>query len=430
MKLKEIIIGGVIGLMSIINAQDFGSNPDSCKHFLSIYQSWYGDWEKSNMENVQFAKDAEMFLQKSLEFCPAYSIGTYQRGAILYNYFMENDIEKEKYYDRAIKMYDLQKEHMNNDAEADGAKGQFLYQYGNGTYVEGVALMTSAVDALKSSADPYLIFYAYTGEEFLIDNQIGGDIANIISNYSVYNAYLDEYNTNNPGWEGIVEWVKQQMELTFVKFAKCDDVLALAKTSVIEDPSVDNKEKWVGLLGMLNCTSDQVFLTWTSEVCEVKPSLDCYMNLALGYAGKHQYAKAAEYADKVIAECGDCEKKTDYLKMNMKLKLSARQYGEAKAIASQLGEQGYVYLITAQQIAAKSASCSAFDQKAMYWLAYDYAAKAKAQGGEAGTQAASLMTNYKSRFPSKGDIFDFLGGGASTYQVACWNNESTAVRER
>lgn len=429
MKLKEILLGGVLSLLGVVNAQDFGSNPDSCKHFLSIYQSWYKDWEGSP-ENVQLAKDAEFFMQKSLEFCPAYSIGTYQRGTILYQFFMDNGVETEKYYARGVKMFDLQKEHMGNAAVADGAKGQFMYQYGSGTQNEGVTLMKSSIDQLKEYSDPYTIFYAYTGEEFLIDNEIGGDIANIIGNYAVYNGYLDQYAVNNPAWAQIVDWVKAQMEITFVKYAKCDDVLALAKKSVTADASIENKEKWVGLLGMLNCTSDQIFLTWTSEVCEVKPSLDCYMNLALGYAGKGNYSKAAFYGEKVLTECGDCEKKNDYLDLNMKLNMSARKYAEAKKIAQELGKQGYVYLITAQQIAAKSTSCSAFDQKAMYWLAYDYAAKAKALGGESGSQAASLMNTYKSRFPTKGDIFDFLGGGASTYKVTCWNNESTDVRER
>ena len=91
---------------------------------------------------------------------------------------------------------------------------------------------------------------------------------------------------------------------------------------------------------------------------------------------------------------------------------------------------GLPYIIIGDMYAS-STSCGEGDackQKAVYWIAVDAYAKAKAVDGSLTSSANSKIATYSKYFPTKEECF-FIGvKEGEKVEIGCWINESTTAR--
>lgn len=416
----------VVAFLSV-KAQKFGKTPEdsvSCRQNLSMYQEAYKN------KNYQAAIEP---WSNVLKLCPGFSVGTYQRGEFMLQTLIgkETDVvKKQGLIDALLAMYDIQIEYFGDNGAILAKKGSALFQYNPKEIVAAVEMMEEGIASAGADVDPYTEYYYYRANFYLLKygKITKGDLIDL---YMPIMSRLDGYGEKYPQQSATVTWAKSNVEGLFVKVAKCEDIIDVAKKNVTASPdNLELKKSYVELLLNKECKGDGFVLNLIESVCDVEPSLDCYVNLAKGYKDAGDYNKSSSYIEKAISECGDCDKLNDYKAVAVTVFTQSKKYSQAKKYASDLNKMGDVYLLTALQIANKANDCgdNPFEKKAAYWLAYDYAAKAKATDANLTTQANSLMAAYKSRFPNKGEVFDYYDLNKATYNVSCWNNESTSVR--
>jgi hypothetical protein len=432
--LKPLFLGVSLVLSPLFAQEDakFGSDAKACRENLSLYQDYFTQWQES--KDIVKLKDAEPFLDKALQICPMYNVATYLRGKIIYEELLKAEkdpAQKASLLAKSVQMFDWQLQYFNGEKGTDlalinGLKGRFVYQFG-ADKAEARTLMQSAVDAKKGESDPYVIYYLYLlKNDLLKDGKI--ELAEVLEDFGKFQGYLEDYAKLDAKNSKVTDWVKSAMQPYFTKIANCAQIEPMAQKSIQAQAEINNKAKWVDVMRAARCTKSDLFIKTAENVCASMPSLDCYVSLTTGYLERKDYLKASNSVEKLLEQCGTCEKQNDYKELAMKTATAAGKFAQAKTYAQELGLKGQVLTITAQQIAEKAKTCEkAFDRRAMYWLAYDYAAKAKEVDAKMAQEATQLMNAYKTAFPTKEEIFDFLGK-EKTYNVACWNQETTEVR--
>ena len=78
------------------------------------------------------------------------------------------------------------------------------------------------------------------------------------------------------------------------------------------------------------------------------------------------------------------------------------------------------YLIIAQAIGGSKCGTNQLELKAVYWLAYDYAARAKSADPSVAATASKLMSAYKKQWPSKEMLFQFGALDKPKMTIGCW----------
>ena len=91
--------------------------------------------------------------------------------------------------------------------------------------------------------------------------------------------------------------------------------------------------------------------------------------------------------------------------------------------------------IRSREIALQAANCEfAFEQRAAYWLAFDYLNKAIQKQIDPQTQKKwnDLLIYYKSFFPTNEELFNegLQNKKGEIYNLRCFNNEATKIRDR
>ncbi|MFD0977648.1 tetratricopeptide repeat protein [Salinimicrobium gaetbulicola] len=89
---------------------------------------------------------------------------------------------------------------------------------------------------------------------------------------------------------------------------------------------------------------------------------------------------------------------------------------------------GRAYLQIANMVAQSANNCgnTAFEKRAVYWLAADYAAKAGRVDPSISSNANETAAAYRGRAPQRSDIFQSDMQG-KTINIGCWIGESVRV---
>ncbi len=251
----------------------------------------------------------------------------------------------------------------------------------------GTALLKKEARKLKQAEN---ILKIYGQVENSIDRKIGklADCPNLVPMLN------DQYAANASN----LEWVKSSAKRLYKKGCTEDPLFFKL---VEKQHSLEPSAATANYLGKLadqkgDVVAARKYYDQSAEL-ETNPSkrADVYANIAHSLKKKGKYGQARRYYRKAI------ENKPSY---------------------------GLGYIQIASMIASSANNCgdSEFNKRAVYWLAADYARKAKRVQPSQTKYANKLIANYMGSAPSKTDVFQ-KGMQGKTITIGCWVGESVKV---
>ena len=181
-----------------------------------------------------------------------------------------------------------------------------------------------------------------------------------------------------------------------------------------------------------NCVDDPLYITVSEASYQLNPTSEAAYNVGIVAFRKGDQQQAGKYFNQSAELNSDPEQKAaTYFTLASTIysttdKAKAKEFAQ-KAIAAQ-PNYGKAYLFLAQMYGESAADCatSAFEKKALNWLAAETALKAGVVDPKFKTGASKLAEKYNKKAPSPDEIRDENKSG-QTITFGCWINETITV---
>lgn len=180
------------------------------------------------------------------------------------------------------------------------------------------------------------------------------------------------------------------------------------------------------------CSDDPLFIKIVEALHQLEPSAKSAYYLGFLNEKRKKATEAIKYYNESLElETDDFEKAKTAIKIahkykNQGQKATARNYAN-KALQYQ-PSMGKAYLLIASLYASSANECgnTAFEKRAIYWLAANVARKAGQVDSSLRGEAAQAASSYEQRAPSKTEIFT-AGMAGKTVTFSCWVGGSVTV---
>jgi tetratricopeptide (TPR) repeat protein len=240
---------------------------------------------------------------------------------------------------------------------------------------------------------------------------------------------LNAYETNLKAYSA----VKGSINAKLGQRADCDNLIPLYNKDFEQNKSnVEWLKRAAGRLSAKDCTEDPLFFKLVESLHQAEPSAKSALYLGQLADAEGNASKALEYYNQSAElETNPRDKARVYYRIAEEYK-DKGQFGQArnyyrKAIGAS-PSYGRAYLQIANMIAQSANNCgtNAFEKRAVYWLAADYAARAGRVDPSISSTANETAAAYRGRAPQRSDIFqqDMQGKSIS---IGCWIGETVRV---
>jgi len=233
---------------------------------------------------------------------------------------------------------------------------------------------------------------------------------------------------------------KQDVETILIEsgVASCENLVALY-TPRYEANNSDKAllSNMVMMLSKSDCLNTELFLKSVESLHSVDPSASSAYYLYRLYSSRDENQKAAESLENAISLVSADDTKTlgDYTFelatfLFKKMGRGATAITEAKK-AIELNETlaGKAYLLIGTIWGSQKCGGNDVENRAAFWVAVDYMAKAARADESIAEEANSLSAQYRKYFPVQADAFMYDMVDGESYTVSCNGmRESTIVR--
>ncbi|WP_029037772.1 hypothetical protein [Salinimicrobium xinjiangense] len=397
--------------------------------------------------------------------CPTYHIATFQYGERILKDRLEKAPEGEK---KAVaqELINIYKERLQHfPAKTDAGKvnadiAQLMYDVQMGTTEEQFEAFDRAFKADPNSLNARSL---YTYFYLLVELQDAGkkDLQDVFDMYDVVTAKLEEQE--NETAEGLAKLMEKQEageELTdkeqkrlhayetnlkaystvkgsinakLGQRADCDNLIPLySKDFEAKKGDTEWLKRVNSRLSAKDCTEDPLFVKVSEALHKLEPSASSAYSLGQLAESEGKQAKALEYYNQAAQLQKDPSTRANiYYRIANQYKEKG-QFGQArnfyrKALDSK-PSFGRAYLQISSMIAQSANNCgdTAFEKRAVYWKAAEYADRAGRVDPSISSTANETAAAYRGRAPQRSDIFqnDMQG---KTITFSCWIGESVRV---
>lgn len=397
--------------------------------------------------------------------CPSYSVVTYQYGERVLKDKLAKAPEGEKnaIAQDLIKLYEERLQYFPGKTKAGEVYAdiaQVRYDYKMGTPEEQYAAFDKAYNEDKDALNAKSL---YTYFSLLVDLQDAGkkDLQDVFNQYDVVIAKVEE--DENKMAEGLAKLIEKQeageqltakeekrlnaYEINLKAYstirgsinaklgqrADCDNLIPLyGKDFEAKKTDVDWLKRAAGRLSGKDCTEDPLFFKLVEALHKAEPSAKSALYLGQLADAKGESSKAMEYFNQSAElETDPSDKARVYYKIADEYRKKG-QFSQARnyyrKTLNAKPSYGRAYLQIAHMMAQSANNCgnTAFEKRAVYWLAADYAAKAGRVDPSISGNANETAASYRGRAPQRADIFqqDMQG---KTINIGCWIGESVRV---
>ncbi len=404
-------------------------------------------------------------IQTLREECPTYSIVTYQYGERILKDKLSNAPEGEKkaLAQDLIELYRERLQHFPGKTEAGEVYAdvaQVMYDYKIGTTEEQFAAFDKA---FKENPDGLNAKSLYTYFYLLVELQDAGkkSLQEVFEMYDVVTAKLEQQE--NETAEGLAKLIEKQEsgeELTskeerrlnayeinlkaysavkgsinakLGERADCENLVPMFKKDFEENKAnVEWLRRAAGRLSGKDCTKDPLFFKLVEALHKQEPSAKSAKYLGQLADAEGKASKALEYyLQSAKLETNPSDKAAVYYRIAEEYKQKG-QFSQARTYYRRTLDAkpsyGRAYLQIASMIAQSANNCgdTAFEKRAVYWLAADYASRAGRVDPSISGTANETAVAYRGRAPQRSDIFqqDMQG---KTISIGCWIGESVRV---
>jgi len=408
----------------------FGADPEECKKNISLYR------EFRDQKNY---KDAFGPWQKACELCPKAAKTLYTDGVNFYKDKIKNatdDAQKAEFAEAMFKVYDARIEHFGQRGYVLGRKGADMLRYKSDAPEEALAVLKESLDLQKEESEAGALGGYYTALYYTYKKG-GATKADLLENYVRVSDYIT-HNLENGSDKHKKYFVKAQQNIdkAFVTVAECEDITPILEEKFAADPNNVGMLKMASkVLNARKCEEAPIYEKVIVKLNELEPSHESAFGLGKMMRLNGKFGSAIDYYKQALGLCPDCANIEQY-----RLGLAdAYQANGQNAAAASMARQvladnpnnGNAYLIIGNAISASSKGCgeNEMEQRAVYWLAADYFAKAKAVDADVAALANNRIAAVKSRFPDKKLAFQYGFIGKEEIEIGCWINEKTRVRK-
>lgn len=397
--------------------------------------------------------------------CPTYSVVTYQYGERVLKDRLEKapEGEKEAIAQDLINLYEERLEYFPGKTKAGDVYAdiaQVMYDYKLGTKEEQYAAFDKAY---KEDKDALNAKSLYTYFSLLVDLQDEGkrDLQEVFSQYDEVIEKVEE--AENKMAEGLAKLLEKQeageklaskeekrlnaYEINLKAYstvrgsinaklgqrADCDNLVPLYNKEFEENKgNVEWLKRAAGRLSGKDCTDDPLFFQLVEALHEAEPSAKSALYLGQLAEAEGNASKALEYYNQSAElETDPSDKARVYYRIADEYKRKG-QFSQARnyyrKTLQAMPSYGRAYLQIANMIAQSANNCgdTAFEKRAVYWLAADYAQRAGRVDPSISGTANETAAAYRGRAPQRSDIFQSDMQG-KTINIGCWIGESVRV---
>lgn len=404
-------------------------------------------------------------IQTIREECPSYHIATYQYGERILKDRLDkaSEAEKKQVAQELIELYKERLQHFPSKTDAGDVNAdiaQLMYDVKLGTTEEQFEAFDRAFKQDPNSLNAKSL---YTYFYLLVELQDAGkkDLQEVFDMYDVVISKLEEQE--NETAESLAKLIEKQdsgAELTDKEKARlnayeknlvaysavkgsinaklgqradCDNLIPLYSKDFEANR---NNTEWLkrvnSRLSAKDCIEDPLFVKVSEALHQLEPSASSAYSLGQLAESNGNMAKAMEYYNQAAELQEDPNVRANiYYRIANNLK-DKGQFGQArnmyrKAISAK-PSFGRAYLQIANMIAQSANNCgdTAFEKRAVYWKAAEYAERAARVDPSISSTANETAAAYRGRAPQRSDIFqnDMQG---KTINIACWVGESIRV---
>ena len=397
--------------------------------------------------------------------CPSYSVVTYQYGERVLKDKLEKapDAEKNAVAQDLIKLYEERLQYFPGKTKAGEVYSdiaQVMYDYKMGTPEEQYAAFDKAFTEDKDALNAKSL---YTYFSLLVDLQDAGkkELQDVFTHYDIVIAKVEE--DENKMAEGLAKLIEKQeageqltskeekrlnaYEINLKAYstvrgsinaklgqrADCDNLIPLYnKDFEANKGNVEWLKRAAGRLSGKDCTEDPLFFKLVEALHKAEPSAKSALYLGQLADAEGKSGKALEYYNQSAdLETNPSDKARVYYKIADEYKKKG-QFSQARnyyrKTLNAKPSYGRAYLQIANMIAQSANNCgnTAFEKRAVYWLAADYAARAGRVDPSISSNANETAAAYRGRAPQRSDIFQADMQG-KTISFSCWIGESVRV---
>ena len=421
----------------------FAQNSE-CDADISVYREAFKQWDgkTSSANPVMVAAWRRVFIN-----CPGYKERTLTDGTKIVNNALiksTNDPAlKEKYIDTLVMVYETRIQYFPKTKTGD--------QVGNIKGRMGVDLMgypsrlEQAYNALKDAVDIEGNNSNYAFVDGLFSTTINMvkagklDEAAILDEYSrlmdIVDFNIKKYTEEeNEKLLTSYQATKGNLEGGVQPYANCEDLVRIYQKKFDAEPdNVELLNKIATVLSARNCDKTDLYLAVAIKLHKLNPSPESAYFIGKRYLSDQEYSKAVSYLLEAT-KSEDTKSAQQAYKYLAQIMLKEGRGEQGRIYARKAIEldrtDGEPYMIIGYLYASAGKDCNAnpLHAKAVYWVAVDQFAKAKAVDPSMASKANEMIREYSKLFPTSEDAFFYNVFEGDEYQVECWINETTRAR--
>lgn len=433
MKLKNALIGFfTLSLAGMAQAQDFNWPSDSeTEAKAREYNASYVDYMKSE----QFV-NATKPLHWLLTNVPKLNESIYINGVTVYNgaaAATKDPAQKRIYQDSVIKIFDLRKDHFNNEPKWIENKAYYSYNYYKGDKDKqlGVALAVfDRVIELNGTFNTINLVAAYF-DLIYRHNAYNKAFTKIelLGKYEKLNALLAEAETKGKDISAPKSTLEQLV--VAMELIDCEFIETTLGPRLTADPTnIVLANQIFNYSVKYKCFSSASFLSALEIIDNNNPTYATSQVRAMRYMQNREYDKALPVLEKALTLAENDVQKAEIHYDLAKVHAQNGKKGTARTSALEAAkldaEKGKAaWKLIAEMYMSSSADCrrgvSRVEDQAVYIAAYNaYSRAGDSQG----------MAEARSRFPSKEELFTESKKPGETITVGCWIGETVTLATR
>lgn len=437
MKKTAIVLLAMIVALPVMAQGRFGKDSAECVKYLSYYQ------EHVKQKNYDAAAPS---WRQAISICPpTASQNLFTHGQTIISREIQtnkNPKRVKELIDTLLMLSDIRAEYYPKSAERSlDNKALNVINYFSKDHNRLYTELTSIIEKIGPKASPAV--YVKQMQAAVDVYKEGGMSADaLMDNYTKILSVIDEkiaQEQNSPKL-GEVIGAKQDFETVFADsgVASCDNLVALFTPRYEAAPNDEGTlTAIVKMLTKSDCVSTELFLKSVESLNAVNPTATSTHALYKLYASHDEDSKAAEALEQAISliDPQDVQTRVDYTFelatfYFKKCGKAAASVAKAKEVA-EMSEayKGKAYLLIATVWGSQKCGGDEISSRAQFWVACDYAAKAKAADAALEEEANNLSAQYRRYFPQQADAFMYDVIDGEGYTVSCNGmSERTTVR--
>lgn len=427
--MKKQILSAIVAAFALAaTAQD----NNQCAKEYSMYKEFV---------NVEAYSEARESFWKVFDNCPNFSKNVYIDGVKIYREMIKNagddDALVNAYVDTLGIIYRQRIKNYGEEATVLCRYGMEVSKYRRSDtatmesyHLVGRAIAVSPDDPDVAAVASYLQTSCTLLQKGVIDHQqLFNDIVPVImTTYRLRPSKGEKYGETI---DKVIDVVKRMLAHNPAKSPTFDEMF---EHRYQLPGNIDEVSVLTNTMNVFSADGNNLYAQCAEQLYKKNPTSEAAASLARYNRHNKNYDAAAKYYAEAINMEQDAVLKSEYLYESATVANNLHKYSEAismsKKSAAANSKNGAPLLLIAAiyMVNANNFGDDDFAHRTVYWVAADYAARAKAADMNLTEEANSLLVKCKQQFPKKEEAFMHSVKPGDTVTVKCYDTESTTAR--